>query len=123
MPTTTEKLEFKVTAPWAKFEEQNSWAAFIPETAKDASGQTFMRAKGRSVVYKVKSEDEKGSASYECAQCGNEILSATVAHPIHDGPFPLSGSGECHYEAVPYCPRCEKKPDFHGTPVTARPQF
>jgi len=25
--------------------------------------------------------------------CGEVLMGATVYHPIHDGPFPLSGSG------------------------------
>lgn len=49
--------------------------------------------------------------------CGETILGARVAHPIHDGLFPLSGSGKCKYETVPYCPKCEEKPDFHGSPI------
>jgi hypothetical protein len=55
--------------------------------------------------------------SYKCRDCGSDILAAKVAHPIHDGPFPLSGSGRCEYENVPYCPKCERKPSFHGSPV------
>jgi len=55
--------------------------------------------------------------SWICKICGSGILWTTVAHAIHDGPFPLSGSGRCEYEAVPYCPKCEAKPSFHGSPV------
>jgi len=40
-----------------------------------------------------------------------------VAHLIHDSLFPLSGSGKCNYEYVPYCPNCENKPSFHRAPV------
>jgi len=36
---------------------------------------------------------------------------------IWDGPFPMSGSGRCHYESVPYCPKCEEKPNIHGSPI------
>lgn len=50
-------------------------------------------------------------------KCGTEIEGATVAHPIWDGPFPMSGSGRCHYETIPYCPKCETKPDFRGAPI------
>lgn len=59
--------------------------------------------------------------TYVCKKCGERILVAIVAHPIHDGPFPLSGSGKCKYEDVPYCPKCETKPSFHGSPI--RRQF
>lgn len=51
-------------------------------------------------------------------KCGTVLLGARVAHPIHDGLFPLSGGGDVQMEVVPYCPTCEKKPSFHGTPIT-----
>jgi len=54
-------------------------------------------------------------------KCGTEILGASVAHPIWDGPFPCSGSGRCHYETVPYCPKCEIQPSFHGFPYDYDP--
>ena len=60
---------------------------------------------------------KQADGTYKCKDCDSTILSTTVAHPIHDGPFPLSGSGRCKYEAVPYCPKCEKKPDFHGAAI------
>jgi hypothetical protein len=49
--------------------------------------------------------------------CGEILMNATVAHPIWDGPFSCSGSGRCHHETIPYCPRCETKPDFQGAPI------
>ncbi len=49
--------------------------------------------------------------------CGTEIMGATVAHSIHDGPWPGSGSGQVHNQTVPYCPKCESKPPFHGSPI------
>jgi len=54
---------------------------------------------------------------FDCLECGSLIMSAVVAHPIWDGPFPGSGSGKCEYEDVPYCPVCEEEPSFHGTPI------
>jgi hypothetical protein len=55
--------------------------------------------------------------SWHCNDCGALIQAAQIAHPVHDGPFPLSGSGSCEYETVGYCPNCERKPGFHGAPV------
>jgi len=113
----TEELEFQVTDEWQKFARENPWAYHIPEFAEDSEGNKFMRGGGRLVAYKLVSE--KGNKqTYECANCGSEILGARVAHPIWDGPFPMSGSGECHYEQVPYCPKCEEKPKFHGTAIS-----
>jgi hypothetical protein len=101
-----------------KFEpvESQSWEVFQPEKAvKD--GIEYLRKKGSDVIYKHKEE------GYECLNCSSEILAARVAHPIHDGPFPMSGSGKCHYESVPYCPKCEEVPNFHGSPITAKSNF
>lgn len=53
-----------------------------------------------------------------CKTCEATVMAVQVAHPIHDGPFPMSGSGECRYEEVGYCPNCERKPNFHGAPVS-----
>lgn len=50
--------------------------------------------------------------------CGTVLLGARVHHPIHDGPFPLSGSGQVHIETVPYCPTCEEAPSPHGRPIS-----
>jgi hypothetical protein len=55
--------------------------------------------------------------------CGTEILSKRVAHPIWDGPFPCSGSGQCEYETVPYCPKCEEEPSSSGAPITPKGSY
>ncbi|KKW44546.1 hypothetical protein A3C94_00290 [Candidatus Kaiserbacteria bacterium RIFCSPHIGHO2_02_FULL_55_17] len=61
----------------------------------------------------------KNGNDWKCVKCATTVLAARVAHTIRDGIFPLSGSGEVSYETVPYCPTCEKKPDFHGSTVIA----
>jgi hypothetical protein len=61
---------------------------------------------------------QKADGDFVCRDCGADIMGAQVAHAIHDGPFPLSGSGRCEYETVPYCPKCDPLPSFHGTPIT-----
>lgn len=50
-------------------------------------------------------------------KCGEPILGVRVAHPVWDGPFKCSGGGECRYETVPYCPKCETEPNQHGEPI------
>ena len=109
-------LEFKVNESWQKVADETSWKAFIPEFAEDSNGQKYMRRKGNSNIYKITSETE-GRFFAECGECKGEIVSATVAHSIHDGPFPLSGSGQCKYEQVPYCSNCEEKPNYHGSSI------
>ncbi len=66
-------------------------------------------------------QEEDGS--YKCRDCGETIMTARVAHPVWDGPFPMSGSGRCTYEEIPYCPKCEPKPDFHGSPIAPKGSF
>lgn len=63
----------------------------------------------------VKGEDGQVK-EWRCNTCEALILNARVAHPIwwSEG----AGGGECKYEDIGYCPNCEKKPDFHGYPVT-----
>lgn len=68
-------------------------------------------------AYKSNGED------FICTRCESDIRATTIAHPIHDGPFALSGSGKCDYEIVPYCPKCETKPSFHGKILTVKNKF
>jgi hypothetical protein len=106
-----EQLEFSVSEEWQRFIHENSWVSFVPESAKDSDGVEYLRKKGSETTYR-KTDD-----GYRCTTCDSEIISGRVAHPIWDGPFPMSGSGRCHYEEVPYCPKCEKEPNFSGRPI------
>ncbi len=45
-----------------------------------------------------------------CEKCGGVRLVETVYDSIHDGPFPLSGSGKTIARDVEYCPKCDPKP-------------
>lgn len=90
---------------------------------------------GRETVLKAEElEEQIGSrnmskylkqddGTYKCRDCGATIMAAQVAHPIWDGPFPMSGSGRCHYEEVPYCPKCEPEPNLHGSPITPKGSY
>lgn len=59
----------------------------------------------------------KEGEGYKCKDCATGILGAQVAHSVHIKGMGGAGTGECEYSTVPYCPNCEKKPDFYGTPV------
>ncbi len=109
MADKLEKLVFSLDEKWKRFADESPWAACILETAKNSEGQEFIRKRGTNVAYKKVGRD------YRCVQCDSEIMGGTVAHSIWN--FPLSGSGECHYETVPYCPKCEEKPNFSGEPI------
>ncbi len=50
-------------------------------------------------------------------KCGTAIQGKLVTHPIHDGPFALSGSGQVRSETVPFCPDCEMEPNSRGAPI------
>lgn len=114
MPNAIESLEFSVSEEWQKFAKENPWAACILETAVNSEGEKFARRKGNNIVYRVTDD------GYKCVQCNSVIIAKRVAHPIWDGPFPMSGSGRCHYEDAPYCPKCEKETEFHGVPIQVR---
>ncbi|MEK6885162.1 MAG: hypothetical protein AABY22_36360 [Nanoarchaeota archaeon] len=112
-----DNLEFLVNDEWLQFKKENPWLTFVPEFTEDEEGNKFMRRSGETKIYRITEEDEEGNQKYVCNDCGSTILGAKIAHPIWDGPFPMSGSGKCHYEDVPYCPKCEQKPDYHGAPI------
>ncbi|MBW2993331.1 hypothetical protein KY317_02035 [Candidatus Woesearchaeota archaeon] len=106
-----ESLEFKV-------QDIEPWKSYRPEIALCWICFSYYERKiGSKIIYK-KTDD-----GFLCTNCGEGISFGKVAHPIHDGPFPMSGSGKCEYESVPYCPNCEEEPDFHGTPIRIKPEF
>ncbi len=111
-----EKLEFRVNEEWEKGLKEKPWLTFVPEFAKGSDGTEYMRKRGSQHIYKIIKIDEE-SFNNICNSCNSDVLAAKVAHPIWDGPFPMSGSGRCYYETIPYCPKCEKKPDFSSTPI------
>ena len=61
--------------------------------------------------------EKQPDGKHKCKTCGAQIMAAKVAHPVYLRAMPWSGSGECRYKDVPYCPHCEKKPGFYGDPV------
>lgn len=113
-----DNLEFSVSSEWAKFSRESPWATFVFEDATDAEGRTYVRKVGTKIVYRLSGKGE--DVNYNCEGCGAGIMAIDVAHPIHDGPFALSGSGRVHRETVPYCPTCEEKPSPHGSPISVR---
>lgn len=93
----------KASANWQDYKMEGS---ICPEC------KTIRERKNEQNIY-VKKGD-----SFACQNCNSEILAAEVLHPIHDGPFPLSGSGRVKTETVPYCPQCEVVPSSSGTIIT-----
>ncbi len=64
--------------------------------------------------------DQQPDGSWNCKACGSDILGAQVVHSIWEHPEMCAGSGSTETEIVPYCPKCETKPAYHGTPITPR---
>ena len=110
----TEQLEFSVSEEWQKFGRENPWTSFIFETAQDPNGVKYHRKKGTQIVYRIVGN------GLECVECGSEIKAGIVVHTIWDGNSGTSGSGKCYHEDVPYCPKCEKEPNFRGSPILNR---
>jgi hypothetical protein len=86
---------------------------FMAEKAECDCGAVYFRKRGTDRIYKTL---DKGT-TFTCIYCNSIIQSVQVSHSIHDGPSPLSGHGEVVYEQVPYCPKCEKKPESNGLPI------
>jgi len=98
--TLIQELSFKsVNGP--------TWRTYTPEIAKSGDGKIYH--KNGDHVY-IESGDE-----FKCVDCNDTVMAATVHHSIHDGPFPLSGSGSVKNESVPYCPTCEEIPNSSGS--------
>ena len=86
------------------------WAQQIDIAKQD--NQEYLRKKGSQTIYL------KTNEGYSCLDCNNEILSVDRIHSVHDGIFPLNGSGDVQHEPIPYCPKCEDKPNDVGGFIT-----
>ena len=75
-----------------------------------------------NIVYHKKTSQKHAykleNGDFTCTKCESEILVAEISHPVHDGPFPLSGSGKVYREQMPYCPICETIPNSNGKFIT-----
>jgi hypothetical protein len=91
------------------------WEEYRPETAFCEGCDTlFERRPGGSVAYK---RIETGSANMKlayCTGCDNRIVYDDVVHPVLDDE---GNKIDRKYEEVPYCIRCEKKPNLEGAPI------
>ena len=91
------------------------WEEYVIERAECLKcNARFNRKKNGTILYII----QKDSSQARCRTCISGIIAGRVAHAIHDGPFPFSGSGKVRTEFVPYCPQCENKPPFDGKPIT-----
>jgi len=113
---TEETLEFKLTDSWKKALAKGDIFPIVPEFATGSDGTKYMRPQGRNIIYRVVKENN-GTQEYVCNNCNSEIKGAEVRYPVWDGLFSCSGSGRVKTEIIPYCPKCEQKPNSQGNPI------
>ena len=102
-------------------QEGEVWQSYRPEVATcGICGASYQRKRNSEIAYKAETEEGK---KYVCTVCGTTIMAAKISHAIHDGPFPLSGSGKVQYEIEPYCPNCEEEPKPNGMPISVESWF
>jgi hypothetical protein len=129
---TDKDLYSHVGVVFGPYENDDAVEKTLAQLYPNDKGEQFLVFEGQIVnvkpSVKEKPEEEKRAPGnmdnyvknvdgYKCKDCGGLIIGSKVAHPIQLREMPGAGSGECEYEIVPYCPNCEKKPDFHGAPV------
>jgi hypothetical protein len=115
----TEKKEIKCCGKPLEFrlERGVDWQSYVPETATCFSCKSYFEKKPEK-DFAYKKSNSRGS--YKCTNCNSEVKGVTRAHPIWDGPGPCSGGGQCEYEQIPYCPKCEQEPTSSGLPIIVR---
>ena len=102
-----QELEELAMAPWLDMEFWNS-----------VNGKEYVRLKGKAKVLRaiesyarvVLLQDPFDSVFPTCEKCNGSKIEKTVMDSIHDGPFPLSGSGKTRGRTVLYCPSCDPEP-------------
>lgn len=93
------QLTWKVVSPpWHNYK--------IEESSCGVCKKTYQR-KDKNGIFYTRRED----GLFLCSKCKEEIDALIIKHSVHDGPFPLSGSGKVVDEVVPYCGKCEAVPD------------
>lgn len=97
---------------WARFSPR--WADYPIEGAHCREcGLIFERKAGGETIYV-----ELPEFSLKCLKCETPIATIAVTHKIEDGVERYFGEkNRIRVEAVPYCPKCEEKPDFHGNSI------
>ena len=75
-------------------------------------GTLYELNKSSGAVYKA---PEKGLFIHMA--CGTEVDCVWRTHPVWDGLFACSGSGEVDKYPIPFCPKCETEPESTGLPV------
>jgi hypothetical protein len=109
-------LEFEVRPEFLEKLKEKPWLNFIPEFAKDTQGQVYMRKRGSLVIYKeVKRKNKLG---YVCIICGSKILCSDISHLFLDVCTNQFNLEKCLYESIPYCPKCEKIPEYVGKSIS-----
>ena len=56
--------------------------------------------------------------SWKCS-CGTDIMAVSQTRSVwlSDGPGPCAGTGEVEIHVIPYCPKCDRRPESNGPPT------
>jgi hypothetical protein len=88
------------------------------EFLHSVNGRDFEKIKGKGKIVRaveyfarvVLGMDPFESIFPKCEKCDGIRLTKEVIDSIHDGPFPLSGSGRTRRRSAEYCPDCDPEP-------------
>ena len=64
----------------------------------------------KKAPYQIYVVEKRVDGAMSCLECGTTLLEATVTHPVRNG--------GCYEEIVPYCPKCEQRPNPIGRSIT-----
>jgi len=94
----------------ADFLNGKFWTSLDGKIFKISQGKSKFIAAVERFARVVLLLDPLESVFPRCDSCKGVKLTETVYDSIHDGPFPLSGSGKTKSRSVEYCPDCDPKP-------------
>jgi hypothetical protein len=106
-------LDFSVSEDWEQFAKENPSHLFIPEFAKDETGNEFLRGRGFPNIYRVIDDDK---LIYECIQCNGKIRISVIIHPKFE-----DSKINYYEEHIPFCPNCEDLPKPQGDATCSIP--
>ena len=117
----------RVKESWLKWAQENNYAfsccdqALVWEKISDDRKDDYLLEGCYCSVCLTVRERKNGQTiyaqkegGYVCAVCETKIVEVEILHSIQDIPGAAPGHGHVHIETVPYCPKCENKPNPSG---------
>jgi hypothetical protein len=103
----------------AEFLDKKCWNSTDGKNFEIIQGKAKVLAAAERFARTVLLENPLESVLNRCEKCVGVKLKKEVYDSIHDGPFPLSGSGRTKRRVVEYCPVCGEEP--RGTIIKEDP--